>query len=102
MAGSENGEAARAGAEVEHALNLRRLVYERRGAILEAAEMGVENFADEGTWHDHAFVDIEGQAAHVDLVDEIGGRLPRLHAALDQLKDLFRLRRGHPRGCKRC
>src|SRR4029077_15356107 len=74
----QDRETARAGAEVEHASDLRGLA-DQRG--VRAAEMRVQQFADEGTRYDHALVDIERQAAHVGLVDEIGGGLARGDAA---------------------
>ncbi len=63
--------------------------------------MRVQQFADEGARHDGALVDIERQAAHVDLVDEIGGRRPRGDAALDQAEDRLAFGRRDPRGGKR-
>ena len=78
----EDRQTARAGAEVEHAFDALR---DRRSAKPPssslAAEVRIQQFADEGARHDHALVDIERQAAHVDLVDEIGGRLSRGDAA---------------------
>ena len=63
--------------------------------------MLIQQFADEGARHDHALVDIERQAAHVDLVDEIGGRFSRGDAALDQIENRLGLGRGDPRGRER-
>ena len=69
----ENGEAARAGAEIEHASDIGGI--HQRGAFARfAREMRVQEFADEGARYDHALIDIEGQSPHIDLVDEIGGR----------------------------
>src|SRR5437868_2845558 len=59
--------------------------------------MRIQEFADEGARHDGALVDIERQPAHIDLVDEIGGRLSRRNASLDQVEDFLRLRRGDAR-----
>ena len=69
-------------------------------SLVVAAEMRIQQFADEGARHDGALVDIERQAAHVDLVDEIGGGLSRGDAALDQVEDLLALGRGDARGRK--
>ncbi len=65
--------------------------------LIAVAEMGVEQFADEGARHDGALVDIERQPAQIDLVDEIGGGFARGDAALDQSEDLFAFRRGDAR-----
>ena len=74
----EDREAAGAGAEVEHAFDLGGILDQRAaGFVILAAEMRVQQFADEGARHDGALVDIERQAAHVDLVDEIGGGFAR-------------------------
>ena len=62
--------------------------------------MLVEQFADEGARHDGPLVDIEGQAAHIDLVDEIGGGFSRRDTARDQIEDLPALGCGHARGRK--
>src|SRR5262249_46604539 len=47
----------------------------------------LQEFTDEGAWHDHALVDVEWQAAHVDLVDEVGGGFAGGDAATDQVKN---------------
>ena len=60
--------------------------------------MRLQQFADEGARHDGALVDIERQAAHVDLVDEIGGGFSRGDAALDQVEDLLAFGGGDARG----
>src|SRR5246127_4626756 len=62
--------------------------------------MRVQDFADIGARHDHALVDIEGQAAHIDLVDEIGRGLAGADARFYQLQDLFRLKGGDAGGGK--
>ena len=51
--------------------------------------MLLQQFADERARHDGALVDIERQAAHVDLVDEVGGGFSRRDAARDQIEDFF-------------
>ena len=60
--------------------------------------MLLQQFADEGARHDDALVDIERQAAHVDLVDEVGGRFSGGDAALDHIENLAALVRRDPRG----
>ena len=75
----EDRQTPRAGAQVEHARHLGRI------AQLQAvAEMIVEKFADERAWNDRPLVHIERQPAHVDLVEQIGRRLSRRDALLDQ------------------
>ena len=49
--------------------------------------MRLQQLADEGARNDDALVDIERQAAHVDLVDEIGGRFARRDALMDEVED---------------
>src|SRR5689334_10706273 len=92
MSGCQDGKTPAAGAEVEHACDL-RWIADQRGRIL-AAEMRIKEFANEGSRYDGALVDIERQAAHPDFFDEIGRRLPRRDAALDQIEDFPALRRG--------
>ncbi len=65
--------------------------------VVVAAEMRIQQLADEGARHDGALVDIERQAAHVDLVDEIGGGFSRRDATLDQVEDLLALGGGDAR-----
>ena len=55
--------------------------------------MRVQQFPDEGTRHDHPFVDIERQTAHIDLVDEIRRGFSRGDALVDQRKDFCSLMR---------
>jgi len=61
MPAGQHGKAARAGTEIEHAFDACGIADQRSHRL--AAEMGFENFPDEGFAHDHAAVDIEGQAA---------------------------------------
>ena len=98
----EDGETAGAGAEVEHAFDLSGILDQRTaGFVILAAEMRVQQFADEGARHDGALVDIERQAAHVDLVDQIGGGFARGDAARDHVEDGLGLVCGDPRHRKR-
>src|SRR6476660_6491552 len=60
--------------------------------------MLLQQFADERAWHDGALVDIERQAAHVDLVDEVGCGLSRRDTPRDQVEDLLALSSGDARG----
>ena len=73
MPARENGQTSRAGAEVEHAFHLRAILDQRTAIIAFAAKVRLQQLADVRARHDHALIDIEGQAAHVDLVDQIGG-----------------------------
>ena len=82
----EDREASRSRAEIEHALDGRGIV-DQRASLAVAAEMRLQELADEGARNDDALVDIEGQAAHVDLVDEIGGRFARGDALMDEIED---------------
>ena len=101
MPAGEDGEAARAGAEVEHAFHGEGILDQRTALVIAlAAEMGLQQLADVGARHDHALVDIEGQAAHVDLVDQIGGGLSRGDAAPDHIDERLGLARGDPCGGK--
>jgi peptide chain release factor 3 len=79
--GGQDRQRARAGAEVEHALDLLRLL--DQGEIVAADEVGEEDLADEGARHDHALVDGEGDALNIGAAGQIDGRL----AALDPLVD---------------
>src|SRR3982074_3705760 len=63
-----------------------------------AAEMGIEQLADEGARHDHALVDVKGQAAQVDFVDEVSCRFSRSDAARNHVEYSFGLARRDPRG----
>ncbi|MGY3440314.1 hypothetical protein ACVW17_000315 [Bradyrhizobium sp. USDA 4473] len=99
MPSGQDRKAAGAGAEVEHAVDVGGIA-DQRGAVLVAAEMRVQQFADEGARHDGALVDIERQAPHIDLVDEIGGRLPRCDPPLDQVENLLAFSEGDARGGK--
>ena len=49
--------------------------------------MGIQQFTDVGPRHDDTLVDMEGQPAHVDLVDQISGRLPCRDAPRHHLED---------------
>ena len=101
IARGEDRKAARAGTEVEHAFDLGRFADQGRGVFIAvAAEMGVQQFADEGARHDGALVDIERQAAHIDLVDEIGRGFAGGDALIDQTEDFLAFRGGDARGGK--
>ena len=63
--------------------------------------MGIQQLADEGARHDHAFVDIKRQAAQVDFVDQIGRGFSRGDAPRNHLEDGFGLARRDPRGRER-
>ena len=74
--GGQHGEAAVAGAQVEHAVGL-------------VAEPGVDaavgqHFGDEGTGHDHALVHVEGHALQPGLVRQVGCGLAGTDALVDQ------------------
>ena len=97
-AAGENGQAAGTRTKLQHVFHRAGIVDQRRSFAVSSAEMLFEQFADKGAWHDHAIVDIERQAAHVDLVDEVGGRLARADAAGNDVKDRARFARGHARG----
>ena len=77
-----------------------RVVDQRRPFAILSAEMRVEKFADKGARNDHALVDVERQAAHIDLVDEVGGGLARADAAGNDVEDRAPFARGHARGRK--
>jgi hypothetical protein len=51
--------------------------------------MLLQQFADERARHDGALVDIERQAAHVDLVDEVGRGFSCRDTASDQIEDIL-------------
>src|ERR1700722_10036464 len=71
----ENGKAPGTGAKFQHVLNRARVLDQLMSFAVSSTEMRVQKFADKGARHNDALVDVEGQAAHIDLVDEIGGGL---------------------------
>ncbi len=81
--GGQDGEAAVAGAQVEH---LTRVLAE---PVVDAA-VG-QQFGDEAARHDRAFVDVEGHALQPGFLGEIGGRLAGLDAGVDQRRDPCRV-----------
>ena len=101
MPARQNREAARAGAKVEHAFHRAEIVDQRAAVhLVRSGEMRVEQFADERSRHDHSLVDVERQAAHIDLVDEIGRRLAGRDSRLDQVEQLRTLGGRNARGRK--
>src|SRR5436305_13289318 len=86
----KNSEAARAGAEIEYTRDV--LWIEQHPVV---AKMLIENFADIGARYDRAFIDKERHAAHINLVEQIGGGLSGLDARIDQHEDMCSLWRAY-------
>ncbi len=93
---SENSETARAGAEIEHARDFCRIAELKPGVI---AKMLVQDFADERARHDGPLVHIERQAAHVDLVEQIGGGFARANTLFDEIENFRAIGLGDAPAC---
>ena len=78
-------------------------ILDQRAAVIiaSAAKMGIQQLANERARHDHAFVDIKGQPAQIDFVEQIGRGFSRRDAPCNHLEDGFGLARGDPRGRER-
>ena len=59
-------------------------------------EVAGQQFADIGARHDHPFVDMEGDAADIGAAEEIGRRLARRDACLDQIGEALALGQDEP------
>jgi len=95
----QNGEAAGAGAQIQHAADIVGIA--DQGALAATEQAGEQKIADEGARHDHALVDIKGHAADIGFVEQIGRRLARRNTSIDQIDQTAPLLRQQPRIQKR-
>ena len=81
---SEDGEAARAGAQIEHTLN-------RVGILDPVAETVFEQFADERTRNQNAFIYVKSHAHLLDESKHIGRRHMLHHTFAQRVKYMLSL-----------
>ena len=90
----ENREAAGAGAQLQHGAHLLGIFHVGLQTVL-------QQFADERTRHDHAFVHVEAEAVHPRFLRDVGGRHALGGAALDHVQHGVDFSRGQARVEKR-